>query len=135
MPAVLAGANVDEPFVFPLGSLVSARFVQLALDHPSKNAELVELAREVARKTLNLGLIKEVLVPSRPSMNSTRSSAASTSCSTSRIQSRGDSLQPKLGLRRSRKPSCRRHSPASLFLRRRSWPVRRVDATRLQTSC
>jgi type I restriction enzyme S subunit len=37
-----------------------------ALDEPSKNAELVDLSREVARKTLNLGLLKAVRVPLPP---------------------------------------------------------------------
>ena len=52
--------------MLPLTPLVSARFVQLALAEPSKTYELESLAREVARKTLNLGLLKAVEVPLPP---------------------------------------------------------------------
>jgi type I restriction enzyme S subunit len=45
---------------------VLPRFLAHALDEPAKNAELVDLAREVARKTLNLGLLKAVQVPLPP---------------------------------------------------------------------
>lgn len=66
-PAALNGANVARAVgVFPLGRDVEAPFVQMSLDHPTKNMELVDISREVARKTLNLGLIREVAVPVPP---------------------------------------------------------------------
>jgi type I restriction enzyme S subunit len=40
--------------------------MRIALADERKNTELVELAREVARKTLNLGLLKAVSVPLPP---------------------------------------------------------------------
>jgi type I restriction enzyme S subunit len=52
--------------MLPLCPHVLPRFLAFALDEPTKNAELVDLAREVARKTLNLGLLKAVQVPLPP---------------------------------------------------------------------
>jgi type I restriction enzyme S subunit len=67
VPEKLAGANVARAIgMLPLCPHVSPRFVLYALDEPTKNAELVDLAREVARKTLNLGLLKAVRVPLPP---------------------------------------------------------------------
>jgi type I restriction enzyme S subunit len=66
-PKHLAGANVARAIgMLPLCPHVLPRFLVHALDEPTKNRELVDLAREVARKTLNLGLLKAVEVPLPP---------------------------------------------------------------------
>jgi len=66
-PKTIAGANIARAVaMLPLCPHVLPRFVHFALAQPAKNAELYELAREVARKTLNLGLLKEVMIPLAP---------------------------------------------------------------------
>ncbi len=63
----MAGANVARAVgMLPLCPHASPVFVRLALDQPVKNRELDDLAREVARKTLNLGLLKAVRIPLPP---------------------------------------------------------------------
>jgi type I restriction enzyme, S subunit len=63
VPCDLEGANVARAVaVLPLAAGVDSRFVSLALQEPAKNSELRDLAREVARKTLNLGLLKNVAI-------------------------------------------------------------------------
>lgn len=63
----LAGANVARAVgVLPLCPHAIPEYVRMALDVPAKNTELNDLAREVARKTLNLGLLKAVQVPLPP---------------------------------------------------------------------
>ena len=52
--------------MLPLCPHVEAKYLRYALEQPEKNGELVGLAREVARKTLNLGLLKAVQVPLPP---------------------------------------------------------------------
>jgi type I restriction enzyme S subunit len=67
VPEELAGANVARAIgMLPLCPHVLPQFLRLALENPAKNMELVDLAREVARKTLNLGLLKDVTVPLPP---------------------------------------------------------------------
>lgn len=64
VPKELAGANVARAIgVLPLCPHVLPQYLRFALDSPAKNTELIDLAREVARKTLNLGLLKAVTVP------------------------------------------------------------------------
>jgi len=66
-PPGIAGANVARAIaVLPLSRHVSAFYVHCCLQVPSKADELSGLAREVARKTLNLGLLKAVRVPLPP---------------------------------------------------------------------
>jgi type I restriction enzyme S subunit len=63
-PPEAAGANIARAVaMLPLRPDVSAKYVQLALAEPFTNSVLGGLAREVARKTLNLGLLKEVQIP------------------------------------------------------------------------
>lgn len=63
-PSEVAGANIARAVgMLPMNRHVLPRFGQLALEEPSLNGLLVGLAREVARKTLNLGLLKAVEVP------------------------------------------------------------------------
>jgi type I restriction enzyme S subunit len=52
--------------VLPLCPHVLALFLRITLTNERKNAELAALSREVARKTLNLGLLKAVSVPLPP---------------------------------------------------------------------
>lgn len=67
VPKEIAGANVARAIaMLPLCPHVVPQFVQYALAEPVKNAELSNLAREVARKTLNLGLLKAVQIPLPP---------------------------------------------------------------------
>lgn len=66
-PKAVAGANVARAIgMLPLCPHVLPQFLRFALENPAKNTELVDLAREVARKTLNLGLLKAVTVPLPP---------------------------------------------------------------------
>jgi type I restriction enzyme S subunit len=66
-PPEVAGANIARAVaMLPVSPHVVPKFVQLALAEPSKNYELADLAREVARKTLNLGLLRAVVVPLPP---------------------------------------------------------------------
>ncbi len=66
-PPTAAGANIARAVaMLPLCPLVVPRYVHYALAEPSKNAELFDLAREVARKTLNLGLLKDAVLPLPP---------------------------------------------------------------------
>jgi len=65
--SALSGANVARAIgVLPLCPHVIPTYVRFALDHLPKNKELNDLAREVARKTLNLGLLKAVQIPLPP---------------------------------------------------------------------
>lgn len=67
VPSELAGANVARAVgVLPLHSAIEPEYVSLALQHPAKGQELEGSAREVARKTLNLGLLKAVEIPVPP---------------------------------------------------------------------
>ena len=67
VPDEAAGTNVARAVaMLPFCPHVLPKFIHYTLSEPSKNAELVELAREVARKTLNLGLLKAVRVPLAP---------------------------------------------------------------------
>lgn len=67
VPQHLAGANVARAVgMLPLCPHVLPEYLRITLDQPAKNTELVDLAREVARKTLNLGLLKAVSVPLPP---------------------------------------------------------------------
>jgi type I restriction enzyme S subunit len=52
--------------MLPLCPLIVPRYIHYAIAEPSKNAELFDLAREVTRKTLNLGLLKDALLPIPP---------------------------------------------------------------------
>jgi type I restriction enzyme, S subunit len=66
-PMEIAGANVARAIaMLPLCPHLIPRYVQYALAEPIKNQELWNLAREVARKTLNLGLLKAVQIPLPP---------------------------------------------------------------------
>jgi len=66
-PKAIAGANVARAIgMLPLCPHVLPQYLRFALENPAKNTELVDLAREVARKTLNLGLLKAVTVPLPP---------------------------------------------------------------------
>lgn len=66
-PKAVAGANVARAIgMLPLCPHVLPQYLRFALENPAKNTELVDLAREVARKTLNLGLLKAVTVPLPP---------------------------------------------------------------------
>ena len=66
-PKAVAGANVARAIgMLPLCPHVLPQYLRFALETPAKNTELVDLAREVARKTLNLGLLKAVTVPLPP---------------------------------------------------------------------
>ena len=65
-PPLAAWSSSRAVAMLPLRPTVLARYVQLALAESTKNAELVNLAREVARKTLNLGLLKDVVIPLPP---------------------------------------------------------------------
>lgn len=63
-PPELAGANVARAIaVLPLSGKVLPTYVRMVLDHTPKAQELEGLSREVARKTLNLGLLKRVRIP------------------------------------------------------------------------
>ena len=67
VPVEMAGANVARAVtVLPLCPNVVPEYVRYALEQYEKNNELVDLAREVARKTLNLGLLKAVKIPLAP---------------------------------------------------------------------
>jgi type I restriction enzyme S subunit len=67
VPDEAAGTNVARAVaMLPFCTHVLPKFIHYTLSEPSKNAELVELAREVARKTLNLGLLKAVRIPLAP---------------------------------------------------------------------
>jgi type I restriction enzyme, S subunit len=67
VPLNMAGANVARAVgVLPLCPHVVPEYVRYALDQYEKNNELVDLAREVARKTLNLGLLKAAKIPLPP---------------------------------------------------------------------
>ena len=67
VPPELAGANIARAVgMLPLCPHVEPSYLRMALDQPEKNTELVDLAREVARKTLNLGLLKAVSFPLPP---------------------------------------------------------------------
>jgi type I restriction enzyme S subunit len=66
-PLEATGANIARAVaMLPLCPHVVPEYLQFALSEPTKNQELVDLAREVARKTLNLGLLKTVRVPLPP---------------------------------------------------------------------
>ncbi len=67
VPPALVGANVARALaVLPLSQRVLPAFARIALSYSPKASELETLAREVARKTLNLGLLKEVRIPVPP---------------------------------------------------------------------
>jgi type I restriction enzyme S subunit len=66
-PQSVRGANIARAVaMLPLCPHALADYLHFALTEPGKNLELNELAREVARKTLNLGLLKAVRVPLPP---------------------------------------------------------------------
>jgi type I restriction enzyme S subunit len=61
------GSNVARAIaVLPLCPYVDPKFVSYCLSESTKNVELIDLSREVARKTLNLGLLKAVEIPLPP---------------------------------------------------------------------
>ncbi len=65
-PPRLSGANVARAIaVFPLEG-VSSSWARLVLASPSKQQVMVGSAREVARKTLNLGDLRRVTIPVPP---------------------------------------------------------------------
>lgn len=68
VPPEASGANVARAVaMLPLcPQQVEPHYVAHCLAEPTKNAQLVDLAREVARKTLNLGLLKAVEIPLAP---------------------------------------------------------------------
>lgn len=67
VPEAAEGANIARAVaMLPLCPHAVPEFVRYTRAEPGQNAELVDLAREVARKTLNLGLLKAVVVPLAP---------------------------------------------------------------------
>lgn len=63
-PKEAGGANVARAVaMLPLCRHVIPEYLNIALSEPKTNYQMTDLAREVARKTLNLGLLKGVQVP------------------------------------------------------------------------
>jgi type I restriction enzyme S subunit len=67
VPKNAKGSNIARAVaVLPLCPHVDPEYISYCLTDSKKNIELVDLAREVARKTLNLGLLKAVEIPLPP---------------------------------------------------------------------